>query len=210
MKVTMDGQTIADDAQGVAAALDLARRKADELGRLVIEIHADGAPAPQLLDAMPEDAAGVRELGVTTAEKGLFLRETILQARDTLERTRADQARAAELLDGGDVSGAIASLRGLVEGWQLVRSVLDQAAALAGVPLENLTAGDTTGDEAVRALAGDLVALRDAVSREDWSALSDVLACELDARAEQWLALLSSLSDRAAPDAPSGDGAAPA
>jgi len=208
MKVTMDGQTIADDASGVAAALDLARRKADELGRLVIEVHADGNVATELLDAMPDDTAGVTELGVTTAEKGLFLRETLLQARDALERTRADQATAAGMLDAGDVAGAIAALRGLVEGWQLVRSVLDQTAALASVSLDELSADGTPGDEAVRALAGDLIALRDAVSNEDWSALSDVLACELDARAEQWLALLAGLSDRAAPaDRTGGDGA---
>lgn len=201
MKVTMDGQTLADDASGVAAAIEMARQKADELGRLVIEIHADGNPAPGLLDTMPEDAAGVAELGVTTADKGVFLCETLLQARDALERTRADQKRTAELIDSGDVSGAIGSLRGLVEGWQLVRSVVDQAATLVGTQLNTLDAGGTPGDEAVRALAADLVALRDAVSSEDWSALSDVLACDLDTRAGQWLALLTALSDRVATDA---------
>lgn len=198
MRVTMDGQTISEDAAGVAQALEMARHKADELGRLVIEVLADGQPAADLLDRLPQDPAGVAELGVTTADKSLFLRETLFDARDALDRTRADQQSAAGLVDGGEVAQALGSLRSIVEGWQLVRSVVDQAASLLEVPLHQLRAGDTPGDEVVRALAGDLVALRDAVSREDWSALSDTLACDLDARAEQWLGLIAALTDRAA------------
>ena len=202
MRVTMDGQIITEDAAGVAQALELARAKAAELGRLVIEIQADGEPAAELLDRMPEDPAGVTELGVTTAEKSLFLRETLFEARDALERTRKDQQRAAELVDAGEVAQAVGSLRAIVEGWQIVRSVVDQASTLAGVPVSQLRADQTPGGEAVRALAADLVALRDAVSNEDWSALSDTLACELDERAAQWLALIADLSERAAPTGP--------
>ncbi len=198
MRVIMDGQTVTDHAAGIAQALDLVRRKADELGRLVIEVSADGQPAADLLDRMPQDTAGVAELGVTTAEKSLFLRETLLDARDTLERTRADQQSAAAQVDSGEVAQALGSLRAIVEGWQLVRSVVDQAAALLGASLHELRAGDTPGDEVIHALAADLVALRDAVSREDWSVLSDTLACDLDARAEQWLGLIAVLTDRAA------------
>lgn len=198
MRVTMDGQTISEDAAGVAQALELARHKADELGRLVIEVLADGQPAADLLDRLPQDPAGVAELGVTTADKSLFLRETLFDARDALDRTRADQQTAAGLVDSGEVAQALGSLRSIVEGWQLVRSVVDQAATLLETPLHQFRAIDTPGDEVIRALAGDLVALRDAVSREDWSALSDTLACDLDARAEQWLGLIAALTDRAA------------
>ncbi|MCC5823566.1 MAG: hypothetical protein LAT64_10490 [Phycisphaerales bacterium] len=197
MRVIMDGQTISEDAPGVAQALELARAKADELGRLVIEVQADGEPAADLLDRMPEDAAGVTELGVVTAEKSLFLRETLLEARDALERTRQDQQRAAELIDSGEVAQALGSLRGIVEGWQVVRSVIDQAATLAGVPITQIKAGEATGDRVVRDLAADLVALRDAVSKEDWSALSDTLACDLDERAGMWLAMIDALAERA-------------
>lgn len=198
MRVTMDGQTISEDAAGVAQALELARHKADELGRLVIEVLADGQPAADLLDRLPQDPAGVAELGVTTADKSLFLRETLFDARDALDRTRADQQAAAGLVDSGEVAQALGSLRSIVEGWQLVRSVVDQAATLLDIPLHQLRSNDTPGDEVIRALANDLVALRDAVSREDWSALSDTLACDLDARAEQWLGLIAALTDRAA------------
>jgi hypothetical protein len=194
----MDGQTISEDAAGVAQALELARHKADELGRLVIEVLADGRPAADLLDRLPQDPAGVAELGVTTADKSLFLRETLFDARDALDRTRADQQAAAGLVDSGEVAQALGSLRSIVEGWQLVRSVVDQAATLLDIPLHQLRSNDTPGDEIIRALANDLVALRDAVSREDWSALSDTLACDLDARAEQWLGLIAALTDRAA------------
>lgn len=198
MRVTMDGQTISEDAAGVAQALELARHKADEVGRLVIEVLADGQPAADLLDRLPQDPAGVAELRVTTADKSLFLRETLFDARDALDRTRADQQAAAGLVDSGEVAQALGSLRSIVEGWQLVRSVVDQAATLLDTPLHQLRSNETPGDEVIRALASDLVSLRDAVSREDWSSLSDTLACDLDARAEQWLGLIAALTDRAA------------
>ncbi len=198
MRVTMDGQTISDDAPSVARAIELARHQSDARGRLIIEVLADGRPAADLLDRLPADTAGVTELGVTTADKSLFLRETLFDARDALERTRADQQTASALVDAGEVASALGSLRGIVEGWQLVRSVVDQAATLLEVPLHQLHADATPGDEVIRALAADLVALRDAVAREDWSALSDTLACDLDTRAGQWLGLVAALTDRAA------------
>jgi hypothetical protein len=202
MKVIMDGQTIDTDAAGIAQAIEGARAKADELGRLVIEVLADGQAAPELLDAMPEDTAGVAELGITTAEKSLFLRETLLDARDALGRTRQDQQAASGHIDAGEVALAVGSLRGIVEGWQLVRSVVDQAATLAGVELASIRAGERRGDEIIRGLASDLITMRDAVSREDWSALSDTLAGELDERAAQWLDLIHALTEQTAqPDA---------
>ncbi len=196
MRVTMDGQTITDQAEGVAQAIEMVRERAESLGRLVIEVIADGQPAPDLLDAMPADPAGVRELGVTTAKKSLFLRETLAQARETLERTRADQAQAAGRIDAGEIAEALGSLRAIIEGWQLVRAVVDQAAALSGLVCDDLRSGDEPGGVVVRALADDLVALRDAVSREDWSGLSDNLACDLDARAVQWIGLIDDLAAR--------------
>lgn len=197
MRLIMDGTTISDAAEGVAQALETARAQAEQLGRLVIEVRADGEPADDLLGAPPEGTAGVGEISVTTADRSAFLRETLAEARDALARTREDQQRAAELVDSGEVAQAIGALRGIVEGWQMVRSVVDQTAALAGVALDGVRVGDETGDAVIRSLAQDLVALRDAVGREDWSALSDALACDLDARAGQWIDLMGELTSRA-------------
>lgn len=204
MRVIMDGQTIAEQATDFAEGVELARQRAAAAGRLVIEVLADGRPADDLLDAPAggpqiETRAGaepVAELGVTTADKGLFLRETLMNARDALDATRADQKRAGERIDGGEVAAALSSLREIVAGWQAVRSVVDQSAALAGVSIGELEVNGTAGDGVIAALAGDLSRVRDSVAREDWSLLSETLVFDLDARAVEWAGLIDAIIAR--------------
>jgi hypothetical protein len=209
MRVIMDGQTIAEDAPDFTQGVEMARQRAAAAGRLVIEVLADGVAADDLLDRAnahptgesPTESDSIAELGITTADKGLFLRETLMNARDALEATRADQQRAGERIDAGQVAEALSALREIVAGWQAVRSVVDQAAALAGVPLDALATGDvdggpTTGDRVIAALATDLSRIRDSVAREDWSLLSETLAFDLDARAAEWSGLIDALVAR--------------
>jgi len=210
MRLIMDGQTVADDVAGVSQAIDLARDKAAQLGRLIIEVKADGQPADGLLDTLPEDAAGVGELGVVTADKGAFLGETLHDAKDALDRVRVDQKQASGMIDQGQVQDAMDSLRGVIEGWQSVRTVVEQSAMLLEVDLHTFDLGGVPAAETVAGFAGDLVGLRDAVSNEDWSALGDVLGFELEERAESWNGLLDALIAHARPGAGTGDGAAPA
>ncbi|MEM9372842.1 MAG: hypothetical protein AAGA55_04285 [Planctomycetota bacterium] len=193
MKLIMDGQTVADDVAGVAQAIDLAREKSAEVGRLIIEVTADGASAEALLETPPADDAGVVELGVVTASKGAFLAETLHDAGDALDRVRIDQKQAADLIDRGEVAEATASLGGVMEGWQAVRTVVEQASALMGVDLHSFEVDGTGAAETITGFASDLVGLRDAVSNEDWSALGDVLAFDLEQRAESWKVLLDGL-----------------
>jgi hypothetical protein len=197
IKLVMDGQTLADDVAGVAQAIDIARDQAAALGRLIIEVKADGQPAEALLDSMPEDTAGVGELGVTTADKGAFLTETLHEAKDALERVRIDQKQAADMIDQGQIQDAIGELGRVMEGWQAVRTVVDQGAALMGIDLHAFDHGGVPAAETVSGFAADLVGLRDAVNTEDWSALGDVLGFDLEERARSWNGLLDALILRA-------------
>lgn len=197
MRLVIDGEVVTTEAAGIAQALDLARERAAEAGRTIIEVHADGRPAGTLLDAPSEGTEGVAELGVTTADTGLFLAETLREAGDALNRVRTDQKQAADQLDQGEVAGALGSLRPVIEGWQMVRTVVDQSAALLGVDLQELPVGGGSASDLIQSLASDLVALRDAVSHEDWSALGDVLGFDLEERAAAWLGLIDALVRRA-------------
>lgn len=217
MRVIMDGQTITEHAPDFAQGVEMARQRAAEAGRLVIEVLADGVTADELLNRLDDGAASasasgsdsvaqpvaepITELGITTADKGLFLRETLLNARDALESIRGDQKRAGERIDAGQVAEALSALREIVGGWQSVRAVVDQAAALAGVPLNALTVsttagGSMTGDRVIASLASDLSRVRDSVAREDWSLLSETLAFDLDARAAEWSVMIDAIIAR--------------
>lgn len=193
MKLVIDGETISNEVDGIAAALDVARYKAAASGRLIVEVHADGQPAGELLDDVPTDTAGVSELGVITADKSAFLSETLHDALDALDATLIHQNQAASQLDQGQVHDALASLQAVIGGWQSVRTVVAQSAALMGIELQDLGVGDTTAGEAITGLADDLVALRDAVNNEDWSALGDVLGYDLKERAESWRPLIKAM-----------------
>ncbi len=193
MKLIIDGQTAADGVEGVSQAIDLARDRAAEQGRLIIEIKADGRPAGTLLDSPPEDTAGVGEIDVVTADRSAFLSETLYDAKDALGRVRVDQKQAANMIDQGQVNDATASLGPVMEGWQAVRTVVDQAATLLGVDLHVFVVDGTPAAETVSGFASDLVELRNAVTNEDWSALGDVLAFDLEERAQGWDALLDGL-----------------
>lgn len=196
MRLVIDGRVIEGEMAGVAAALRAAREQSEEDGRLVIEVLADGAPASHLLDDPPEGDAGHAELGVVTADRGLFLRETLLDAKEALAGTREDQKTAAGMIDRGELAGAVGSLGLILEGWQGVQTVVGQASIIAGVGLETLETAGVTADAAIRGLAADLVTLRDAVGGEDWSSLSDVLSGDLDTRAGQWSGLIDALVER--------------
>lgn len=193
MKLIMDGQTVADDVAGVSQAIDLARDKAAELGRLIIEVKADGHAADALLDAMPEDTAGVGELGVTTADRVSFLTETLHDAKDVLDRVRIDQKQAADMIDRGQVNDANTALGAVMEGWQAVRTVVDQTAALMAIDLHSFEVNGAAAADVVSGFAQDLVELRTAVTNEDWSALGDVLGYDLEERAQAWSALLGGM-----------------
>ena len=193
MKLVMDGKTISDDLAGIASAVDLARSKAAELGRLIIEINADGSPADELLDTLPDDSAGVTELGVVTADKGAFLSETLHDAKDALAQTVFAQHQAVKRLDLSEIQGGMAELRDVLEGWQAVRTIVEQASILMETDLQTLDLDGTPAVETVVGLAGELSELRDAVSTEDWSALGDLLGFDLEKRAESWNLLLNSL-----------------
>lgn len=193
MKLIMDGQTVADDIAGVSQAIDIARDKAAELGRLIIEVKADGQSADALLDTMPQDTAGVGELGITTADRVSFLTETMHDAKDVLDRIRVDQKQAASMIDQGNVNDANTSLGTVMEGWQAVRTVVDQSAALMGVDLHDFEVNGAAAADVVSGFAQDLVELRTAVTNEDWSALGDVLGYDLEDRAQAWNSLLDGL-----------------
>lgn len=191
MKLIMDGEVVSGDAGGVAHALDLAREHAARSGRLIIEVYADGSPAGALLDAPPADAAGVGELGVTTADRSLFLGETLRDALDALDAVAAQQKHASESIDRGAIADAVGAVRSVVEGWQSVRAVVEQSSMLLGIDAESLDA-----EGSIAGFSSDLVSMRDALSREDWSALGDVLGYDLAERAGSWRSLIESLIAR--------------
>ena len=124
MKLWIDDTQI-DATDNLEAAFEIARKHAEDAGRLIIDIQADGQPIDDaLIDEPPTDAGGISELRLTTTDFGSFLIETISSAKEALDLTREDQIEAADQIRTGEFDPAIESLKAVLEGWHAVRDVV--------------------------------------------------------------------------------------
>ena len=205
MRIFID-DTRLDDAPDAPTAIALAREHIDGADRLIIDINADGEPAPDAILDGTDDGASIAELRFTTADTGTFLSETVHAAKESLDLIRKDQTTAAEQIRAGEMEDAMHALRAIMEGWQGVRDVVDQVAQLAGADAATLEAhseaGPEDGAESGQAIIADLGAalteIRDTLAQEDWASLGDVVEYDLATLADRWDALLDALIERAA------------
>ncbi len=188
-----------DTDDNLEAAFEIARKHAEKLGRLIIDIQADGQPIDDaLLDAPPTDAAGITELRLTTTDPSAFLIETIHSAKEALELTREDQAAAADQIRTGELEPAIESLKAVLEGWHAVRDVVGQAGVLGELDIDTLEITDakaqtTTGAQCVDALSKALAEVRSCLEKSDWASLGDAIEYDLEDQANCWNALLDAM-----------------
>ena len=180
-------------------AFEIARKHAEETGRLIVDIQADGQPIDDdLLDTPPSDTAGISELRLITTDFVSFLTETMHSAKEALELTRSDQISAADQIRTGELEPAVESLKAVLEGWHAVREVVEQAATLAEINVDALSitdgAGTTTnGQQTIDALSKALAEVRNTLSKKDWASLGDAIEYDLDDQINAWNALLNAM-----------------
>lgn len=188
-----------DSPDNLEAAFEIARKHAEDSGRLIIDIQADGQPIDDaLLDQPPSDNAGVEELRLTTTNFKAFLIETIESAKDALESTKGDQVEAADQIRTGELDQAIESLKSVLEGWHAVRDVVSQSAALAEIDVNALEIIDakgtsTTGAQSIESLSKNLAEVRNCLAKSDWASLGDAIEYDLDDQINAWNALLNAM-----------------
>jgi len=195
MQVFID-DTRLDDAPDAPAAIELARDHVQGTDRLIIEVAADGKPAPDTLFDGSDDGAGLAELRFTTAATGAFLAESVHAAKDSLHALRERQKTAAEQIRAGEMTEALGTLGEVLEGWGALRDVVDQVAQLAGIDLASLATPSGTGADHIGDLSKALIEVRDTVESKDWASLGDTLAYDLDELIDRWSALLDALIER--------------
>jgi len=192
MRVFLDDCPIETESGALGPALRAAAEAAEEGGRIIIEVRADGRVVEdsELADP-PRSDPFAGELRMRSVEPLGFLRESLEDAADALLDAREAQRKAADMLQSGDVPAAMGALGEALEVWRGVRQVADDGSRLLGVDLatpiaeaERKASSDETGSS-VR-LAGLLSDLKRALSEEDHVTAADLLAFDLDDRAEVW------------------------
>lgn len=200
MRLYLDGDAIAAETPGLAAALREGIALAERKGRIVVEATLDGrALTDEQLENPTDDPGAGEEVRLLSAEPKSLVRITLLDAADALEDAKTRQSQCAEKLHSGDIEGAMQTLAEAISVWQAVRDVVSRSADLLRLPLDGIkTLVDQqerpVGDH-IASLTANLEELKRSVNAEDWSALADLLAYDLDEQADRWRELMHSLAD---------------
>jgi hypothetical protein len=200
MKVFLDDQEVHAGDESLAGALDACRKEAESLGRLIIEVWADGERTSDGdLENPPPFTPYADEIRMVSVEPAALVGETLLELADAMPGLIEQQQSIAEALQIGETSEAMASLSDALNLWDGVRrAVVEGASLVCGDPTE-LLASDARESFAssTESLASALTALRDMIRMEDLSGAADILEGELVDEANAWRGILGALADGA-------------
>lgn len=204
MKVFVDSTEVKCARPTLAAGLAAGAAHADSVRRVVIEVYADGSRLADEALAQPSDDPGlIGELRLTTADPRLLVQQTLLDASEALEQAAAEQHRTAELLQAGKTDQAVPVLQGIFVTWQAACDIIEKSSALLRLDLASVAIADPEHDRPLRAdeqiseLVAKLGEVKQALVSQDISALSDLLAYDLDNLAFRWQKLLRGLATAA-------------
>ncbi len=210
VKVYLDNEALEDAGQSLAAALEAGGAAARRRGRIVVEVYADGAAAPEThLSDPPTHEPYADELRLVTADPLLLVRSTMFDAADALESTNELHRHAATLLQTGSTVEAMQALGQTLHIWEIVRRGLTDSCSLLQLPVDQALATELDTAVAERLtdeLAAKLSEIRDALASEDWAALADLLAYDMADQVETWRDALrrfaESIPSEGAPEEP--------
>lgn len=216
MRVLIDDAPVEISEPTLAAALEHARRAAQAQNRVVVEATIDGLTIPDAMLAEPSEMdLGSSEVRFTTADPGALVRATFRDVSGLLEQAKRDQTSAGELVQTGDLRGAMEKLSAALGVWDTVQQAVSNGAALMGVDPKDLrvaldsgaggaSASGAGGDggesvaDAVSGLAHRLTDVKRSISAQDWAGLSDALLYDMNDQADRWRVLLDRLGERLA------------
>ncbi len=198
MRVFLDELLIDETATTLRAALTAASERAGS--RLLVEATADGRPIPsQDLTAPPETNPYADEIRFMSADSALLIQAALYDAADMLENASASQAAAARMVQQGDLESALKEVGGIVECWSRVQQVIGlvaqaREAGLDGSGADATFSGGLPG--MIKELTVGLSEMKRAVQAQDWAALADVLAFDLEEQAGRWRSWFGDLAQR--------------
>ena len=188
-------------AATAGTGLDLVRAAAAAQRRVIVDVFLDERRLDEeaihrlVVGSAREDLVG-EELRFVTADPHDLAGETFEHAADVLDQLATLHGDAAAQLQAGRIPDALKSLQDALGLWGDARQGVAQATALIGLDVESLAFTDPAAVGALQSLAASLAEIKSTVARQDWTALADALAYEMDPVVIGWRALLRELSDR--------------
>lgn len=201
MKATLDGQNLTLERPSLAAAIEAGAMRAQEQGRIVVEVCVDGRPVESdAIDQPSDEPMGDQHVEMTSTDPASLVRVTLFDAADAMDGSQDEHAACAEMIHRGEVTQAMGALAQLLATWQAVREAIIQGGAAMGQNLGAYT-GEGELNERTDALAKQLDALKRAVADDDLPAVADLLEEDLRTEAGLWADTLRHIAERMKADA---------
>lgn len=198
MRAYLDDRPLELDGQSLTAAVVAGKRAADERGRLIIEVWADGEPAPASdLSEPPATEPYAGEVRFVSVEPREVVASALEEAAQNLTLAAEPQSRAAEALARGEMGEAMQDVGLCLQAWESARKAVHDGSAVLGVAPAALTGDPASGAACAKAIDDLLRALREvqrAMTEKDIASLSDALAYDLGELGETWVGLLQEMA----------------
>jgi len=201
MRAYLDDEPLELEGQTLGAAVLAGRQAAESRGRMIIEVWADGSPAPPAdLEELPAADPYASEVRFVSAVPGALVAHALEEAAENLAGVREAQTDAAAQLSRGETREAMTNVGEALRAWETVRRAVQEGCAVLGVAPADLLSDDESRDACTRAIEALLEALREvqrAVTDQDVAGLADTLEYDLDELAETWTGLLGDMASAA-------------
>ncbi|QOI99656.1 MAG: hypothetical protein HRU70_03860 [Phycisphaeraceae bacterium] len=198
MRVLLDGEMVPVDRPTLQAALTACASRAERRGRIIVSAAADGLPIPDsLLAAPPDTTTDTAELTFVSATPAAVVAEMFRNAAEALGTLTQAQREAADLVRAGRHHDAGDHLQLTFSIWQALYQAVQSGSTMIGIdmsePIEG--AGGKSPSALIAELAATLGEVKRAIEHEDWSALGDALAHDLDEAAGRWAVVTTALAE---------------
>ena len=198
MQVLLDGRPIEASGNSLAAALEAGRSASSALKRVIIEVTADGQPAPEAhLENPPTDEPYAETIEMRSASAVDLVRTTLHEAADALQEAKRQQVLASDLILEAKTVEAMEKLGEALKLWSAIEQAVTDSCALFASPelAGGADVGLTVDASLVAELTTNLNQVRSALAKRDWSELSDLLAFEMEEQAQKWSKAIREMAD---------------
>ncbi len=194
MRLLVDDNAVALERPTLAAAIAAGAAHAERLGRIVVEIKADGvALAERDIEGAPDVPGTFKEVALATTSKAELGAGVLEAAATALSDLTAAQRFVADQILASKLEQAMDAMKEVLGVWQGVRDGTDQVCILLSTDLPTLGARagmPEAAGEIIPRTTATLGEVMRCVQARDWSALADVMEDELSGLARSWQDLL--------------------
>ena len=197
MRIILDDHELDSVNGGAADALAVARDACEAQGRLITDVflddhHLDGVGLDSLAETNPAGSV----LRCQSTDPLNLVAETFDYVCDALDQAGSLHESISAQFQAGNMAEGINQLKEALALWSSVRQGVEQGCMLVHLDIDELRVEAVQVDQALSSLAQRLEDIREAVSNQDWSALSDTFGYEMEPVVEDWRTFIHLLSDR--------------